>query len=82
LIFIKKYDRINQIKHNKGVIMVKKIEKDYELMKDNVDKLLKKISKLVDKFDDKYETDLTNDLDYKLDEVADLIVDNYVNEDA
>ena len=60
---------------------MKSIEKDYDNMFDNVDKLLCKIESLVRKFDDKYETDLANDLMYKLDEVSDLISDNMVNTD-
>ena len=60
---------------------MKSIEKDYDLMKDKVDKLLGQIDKLVSDFDDKYETELSNDLHYKLDEVADLIEDNMTNTD-
>ncbi len=58
---------------------MKKIEKDYDLMRDKVDVLLGQIDKLVSDFDDKYETELSNDLHYKLDEVADLIEDNMTN---
>ena len=53
------------------------IEKDYDIMKAKVDKLLEQIDTLVGDFDDKYETELSNDLSYKLDEVSDLIEDNY-----
>ena len=60
---------------------MKKIEKDYDLMRDKVDVLLGQIDKLVSDFDDKYETELSNDLHYKLDEVADLIGDNMTNTD-
>ena len=60
---------------------IKKIEKDYDLMRDKVDVLLGQIDKLVSDFDDKYETELSNDLHYKLDEVADLIEDNMINTD-
>ena len=62
--------------------MVKKIEKDYDLMKDKVDKLLEKVQKEVDDFDEKYDTDLNNDLHFKIDEVGDLIADNYADSDA
>ena len=61
--------------------MTKKIEKDYDLMKDKVDVLLGKIDKLVSDFDDKYDVNVSNDLLYKLDEVADTIEDNFVNTD-
>ena len=57
------------------------IEKDYDIMKAKVDKLLEQIDTLVGDFDDKYETELSNDLSYKLDEVSDLIEDNFVNAD-
>ena len=40
---------------------MKKIEKDYDLMRDKVDVLLGQIDKLVSDFDDKYETELSND---------------------
>ena len=60
---------------------MKKIEKDYDNMRDKVDVLLGQIDKLVSDFDDKYETELSNDLHYKLDEVADLIGDNMTNTD-
>ena len=57
------------------------IEKDYDIMKDKVDKLLEQIDTLVGDFDEKYDVDLSNDLSYKLDEVSDLIEDNFVNAD-
>jgi len=57
------------------------IEKDYDLMKAKVDKLLEQIDTLVGDFDEKYDVDLSNDLSYKLDEVSDLIEDNFVNAD-
>ena len=60
---------------------MKKIEKDYDLMRDKVDVLLGLIDEVVSDFDDKYETELSNDLHYKLDEVADLIGDNMTNTD-
>ena len=53
------------------------IEKDYDIMKAKVDKLLEQIDTLVGDFDEKYDVDLSNDLSYKLDEVSDLIEDNY-----
>ena len=61
--------------------MTKKIEKDYDNMRDKVDVLLGKIDKLVSDFDDKYDVNLSNDLHYKLDEVSDTIEDNFVNTD-
>jgi len=60
---------------------MKKIEKDYDLMKDKVDVLLGKIDKLVCDFDDKYDVNVSNDLHYTLDSIADLIEDNYVDTD-
>ena len=60
---------------------MKKIEKDYDLMRDKVDVLLGLIDEVVSDFDDKYETELSNDLHTKLDEVADLIQDNMTNTD-
>ena len=60
---------------------IKKIEKDYDVMRDKVDVLLGKIDTLVSDFDDKYDVELSNDLHYKLDEVADLIGDNMINTD-
>ena len=60
---------------------MKKIEKDYDLMKDKVDVLLGKIDKLVSDFDDKYDVNVSNDLHYTLDSIADLIEDNYVDTD-
>ena len=59
----------------------KLMNKKYELMRTQVDNLLRKIDKLVSNFDAKYDTALSNDLHYKLDEVADLIEDNYVDTD-
>ena len=53
------------------------IQKDYDVMKKKVDKLLEKIDTLVGDFDEKYDVDLSNDLNYKLDEVSDMIEDNY-----
>jgi len=61
--------------------MNKTLEKDYETMKDKVDKLLGQIDKLVCDFDEKYDVNVANDLHYKLDEVADLIEDNNINTD-
>ena len=61
--------------------MNKTLEKDYENMKDKVDKLLGQIDKLVCDFDEKYDVNVANDLHYKLDEVADLIEDNNINTD-
>ena len=58
------------------------IEKDYDLMKDKVDKLLEQIDTLVGDFDEKYDVDLSNDLHFKLDEVSDMIQDNYVDSDV
>lgn len=55
------------------------IEKDYDIMKKKVDKLLEQVDTLVSNFDEKYDTDLSNDLNYKLDEVSDMIDDNYAN---
>ena len=60
---------------------MKKIEKDYDLMKDKVDKLLGQIDTLVSDFDEKYDVELSNDLHFKLDEVADTIEYNYVDAD-
>ena len=60
---------------------MKKIEKDYDLMRDKVDKLLGQIDKLVSDFDDKYDVNVSNDLHYTLDSIADLIEDNYVDTD-
>jgi hypothetical protein len=60
---------------------MKSIEKDYDLMKDKVDKLLGQIDKLVSDFDDKYDVNVSNDLHYTLDSIADLIEDNYVDTD-
>lgn len=57
------------------------IQKDYDVMKKKVDKLLEKIDTLVGDFDEKYDVDLSNDLNYKLDEVSDMIDDNYSNTD-
>jgi hypothetical protein len=65
----------------KGNNMNKTLEKDYETMKDKVDKLLGQIDKLVCDFDEKYDVNVANDLHYKLDEVADLIEDNNINTD-
>ena len=53
------------------------IEKDYDVMKEKVDKLLEQIDTLVSDFDEKHDVDLSNDLNYKLDEVSDMIEDNY-----
>jgi len=53
------------------------IQKDYDVMKNKVDKLLEKIDTLVGDFDEKYDVNLSNDLNYKLDEVSDMIEDNY-----
>ena len=61
---------------------IKKIEKDYDLMRDKVDVLLGKIDKLVSDFDEKYDVNLSNDLHFKLDEVADMIEDNFVDSDV
>jgi len=61
--------------------MNKTLEKDYDNMKDKVDKLLGQIDKLVCDFDEKYDVNVANDLHYKLDEVADLIEDNNINTD-
>ena len=60
---------------------MKKIEKDYDLMRDKVDVLLGKIDKLVTDFDEKYDVDLSNDLHFKLDEVSDTIEYNFVDAD-
>ena len=60
---------------------IKKIEKDYDLMRDKVDVLLGQIDKLVSDFDDKYDVNVSNDLHYTLDSIADLIEDNYVDTD-
>ena len=60
---------------------MKKIEKDYDLMIDKVDKLLEQIDTLVSDFDEKYDVDLSNDLHFKLDEVADHIEYNFVDAD-
>ena len=60
---------------------MKKIEKDYDLMRDKVDKLLGQIDKLVTNFDEKYDVELSNDLHFKLDEVADQIEYNFVDAD-
>ena len=57
------------------------IQKDYDVMKKKVDKLLEKIDTLVGDFDEKYDVDLSNDLNYKLDEVSDMIDDNYSDTD-
>ena len=57
------------------------IQKDYDVMKNKVDKLLKKIDTLVGDFDEKYDVNLSNDLNYKLDEVSDMIDDNYSDTD-
>jgi len=57
------------------------IQKDYDVMKKKVDKLLEKIDTLVGDFDEKYDVNLSNDLNYKLDEVSDMIDDNYSDTD-
>jgi hypothetical protein len=57
------------------------IEKDYDVMKEKVDKLLEQIDTLVSDFDEKHDVDLSNDLNYKLDEVSDMIDDNYSDTD-
>ena len=57
------------------------IQKDYDVMKNKVDKLLEKIDTLVGDFDEKYNVNLSNDLNYKLDEVSDMIDDNYSDTD-
>ena len=57
------------------------IQKDYDVMKKKVDKLLEKIDTLVGDFDEKYDVNLSNDLHYKLDEVSDMIDDNYSDTD-
>lgn len=62
--------------------ITKTLEKDYDLMRDKVDKLLEKVQEAVDDFDEKYDTNLSNDLHFKLDEVADIIEDNYVDSDV
>ena len=61
--------------------ITKTLEKDYDLMRDKVDKLLEKVQKAVDDFDEKYDTNLSNDLHFQLDALADLIEDNYVDTD-
>jgi len=62
--------------------ITKTLEKDYDLMKAKVDKLLEQIDTLVGDFDEKYDVDLSNDLHFKLDEVSDMIQDNYVDSDV
>ena len=57
------------------------IQKDYDVMKNKVDKLLEQIDTLVSDFDEKYDVNLSNDLNYKLDEVSDIIDDNYADTD-
>ena len=57
------------------------IQKDYDVMKKKVDKLLKQVDTLVSDFDEKYDVNLSNDLNYKLDEVSDMIDDNYSDTD-
>ena len=57
------------------------IQKEYDVMKKKVDKLLEKIDTLVGDFDEKYDVNLSNDLNYKLDEVSDMIDDNYSDTD-
>jgi predicted membrane GTPase involved in stress response len=57
------------------------IEKDYEIMKNKVNKLLEQIDTLVSDFDEKYDVSLSNDLHFKLDEVSDMINDNYADTD-
>jgi len=57
------------------------IEKDYEIMKNKVNKLLEQIDTLVSDFDEKYDVNLSNDLHFKLDEVSDMINDNYADTD-
>ena len=57
------------------------IQKDYDVMKNKVDKLLEKIDTLVGDFDEKYDVNLSNDLNYKLNEVSDMIDDNYSDTD-
>jgi len=57
------------------------IQKDYDVMKNKVDKLIEKIDTLVGDFDEKYDVNLSNDLNYKLDEVSDMIDDNYSDTD-
>ena len=57
------------------------IQKDYDVMKNKVGKLLEKIDTLVGDFDEKYDVNLSNDLNYKLDEVSDMIDDNYSDTD-
>ena len=61
--------------------ITKTLEKDYDLMKAKVDKLLEQIDTLVGDFDEKYDVNLSNDLNYKLDEVSDMIDDNYSDTD-
>jgi len=57
------------------------IQKDYDVMKNKVDKLLEQIDTLVSDFDEKYDVNLSNDLHFKLDEVSDMINDNYADTD-
>ena len=57
------------------------IQKDYDVMKKKVDKLLKQVDTLVGDFDEKYDVNLSNDLNYKLNEVSDMIDDNYSDTD-
>jgi len=62
--------------------ITKTLEKDYDNMRDKVDKLLEKVQEAVDDFDEKYDTNLSNDLHFKLNEVSDMIEDNYVDSDV
>jgi hypothetical protein len=62
--------------------ITKTLEKDYDIMKAKVDKLLEQIDTLVGDFDEKYDVDLSNDLHFKLDEVSDMIQDNFVDSDV
>ena len=61
--------------------ITKTLEKDYDNMRDKVDKLLEKVQEAVDDFDEKYDVELSNDLHFKLDEVADQIEYNFVDAD-
>src|SRR6056300_901931 len=73
---------INQLKGENMTKITKTLEKDYDIMKAKVDKLLEQIDTLVGDFDEKYDVDLSNDLHFKLDEVSDMIQDNFVDSDV
>ena len=55
---------------------IKKIEKDYEVMKSKIDKLLDQVYDLILDYDEKYESDISNDIDLTIDALKERIDDN------